>query len=47
LIGPSPGLGPTNKKTEKFSKFWQNFQNPENSLNFSICVPIKNSEEKI
>jgi hypothetical protein len=39
-------LSPTNKKTEKFSEFWQSFQTSENSTDFPNCVPIKNYEEK-
>jgi hypothetical protein len=41
LIEPSPGLGATNKNSEKFSEFRQNFQTSENSTDFSNCVPSK------
>jgi hypothetical protein len=46
MLRLDPRAFPTNKKSEKFSEFWQNFQTFENSTDFSNCVPIKNYEEK-
>jgi hypothetical protein len=40
------GLGPTNKKTEKFSEFWQHLLTSANSTDFSNYVLIKNCGKK-